>query len=159
MALLPASKLSRKGAKFIGEFEGYRADWYRDPVGILTIGFGHTGPLPPGFKAPLTRADAERLLIHDAASCAAAVRAIRPRVWRQSRFDALVSFAFNLGPAIFSPERTIGRAVRRKDNRPVLVAHAMLLYDKAGSPPRALPGLTRRRRREARLWLAGKYEA
>lgn len=155
--MIRPTKLSSLGAAFIGEFEGYRPNWYRDPVGILTIGYGHTGGLPRGFYAPLSRSEARRLMIHDSARYAAAVAAIRPRVWRQTRFDALVSFSFNLGAAIFAPDRSIGQAVRRRFGRGAAVPAALLLYDKAGG--HAWTGLTRRRQREARLWTSGKYEA
>lgn len=155
--MIRPSELSPRGAAFIGEFEGYRADWYRDPVGVWTIGYGHTGPLPHGFRPPLSRSEAQRLMIVDSARYAAAVSAIRPRIWRQTRFDALVSFSFNLGAGIFAPERSIGQAVRRRIGRGDAVPTALLLYDKAGGRP--LPGLTRRRLREARLWTSGRYEA
>lgn len=147
--------LSKRGAALIGEFEGFRSAWYLDVVGVRTIGFGHTGPLPSGFTAPLSHDEGLRLLQHDAERCAAAVRAIMPPILRQTRFDALVSLAFNLGPGILDRGRTIGdrvRTFRRKG-----VASAILMYDHAGG--QRLPGLTRRRRREAKLWNTGSYEA
>lgn len=148
--------LSTNGAKFIAQFEGFRADWYRDPVGVKTIGFGHTGPLPAGFKAPLTRSQGLKLLQHDAEKVAAVVREVRPRVTRQERFDALVSFGYNLGPGYFLDRRTsIGKALALKTGRVNAVAKAILLYDHAGG--KVLPGLLRRREAEAKLWKSGQY--
>ena len=49
--------------------------WYDDGTGVQTIGYGHTGPLPPGFTAPLTGATGLELLHHDTAGFAAAVTA------------------------------------------------------------------------------------
>ena len=155
MSLFP-SKLSMNGAAFIGRFEGFRSSWYLDAVGVHTIGFGHTGPLPAGFHAPLTLPEAHRLLIHDADRYAAAVAAIRPRVTRQARFDALTSFAFNLGAGIFEPSTSIGHAVRMRLGRPSAVAEALLRYNHGGG--RVLPGLTRRRQAERHLWLTGRYD-
>jgi lysozyme len=151
--MLIPKHLSTKGALLIAGFEGYRANWYRDAVGVRTIGFGHTGSLPAGFHAPLSRQAALKLLIHDAEACAAAVRAIRPRILKQTRFDALVSLAFNLGPGILGPEHDIGRAVRRRDRAGVPAA--IMEYDRAGG--RVLEGLRIRRRAEAHLWTTGKY--
>jgi lysozyme len=149
--------LSDAGAGFIGDFEGFSSKWYKDPVGVETIGYGHTGPLPAGFKAPLTRAQARKLLIHDAEKVAVVVRQIRPRVTRQSRFDALVSFGYNLGPGYFLDKRTsIGKALALPPARRVKeVAFAILLYDHAGG--KVLPGLLRRRKAESRLWASGQY--
>jgi lysozyme len=158
------TQLSLRGAAFIGSFEGFRANWYPDPVGVLTIGFGHTGPLPRGFAEPLSRSEAERLLQYDALRFSQAVAAIRPRILRQSRFDALVSFAFNLGENIFSSDQPradgrppIGWAVRRRFGRSGAVADALLLYDRAGTPLRPMAGLTRRRCAEVKLWNTGRY--
>lgn len=146
--------LSKKGAEFIARFEGYRPDWYRDAVSVHTIGYGHTGPLPMGFKAPMGRAKALKLLQHDAEIAAKAVRAIKPPILEQTRFDALVSLAFNLGTGILEPTHTIGAALRRRGRRGT--AAAFLLYDHAGGT--RLPGLTRRRKAEAELWTTGRYE-
>ena len=149
--------LSPEGAKFIAQFEGFSAHWYRDPVGVRTIGYGHTGPLPKGFTAPLTKRAALKLLIHDAERVAAVVREVRPRVSRQSRFDALVSFGYNLGPGYFLDRRTsIGKALALAPAKRVkAVAAAILLYDHAGG--KVLPGLKRRREAEAKLWTSGRY--
>ena len=37
-------RISQPGLNLISSFEGLALKTYRDPVGILTIGFGHTGP-------------------------------------------------------------------------------------------------------------------
>ena len=77
------------------EFEGFRRDAYRDEAGVLTIGYGHTGKdVREGDR--LTTYGAEQLLMIDLQEHEAAVR--RLHVARtQGQFDALVSFAFNLG--------------------------------------------------------------
>lgn len=156
-------RVSPKGAEFIALFEGgasrdgmFRP--YRDPVGVWTIGFGHTAGVHAG-STPLTRKQATALLLADLNQVYTPAVATRLHkydvVVRQHELDALVSFAYNLGPAILDQPRTIGNALAR-GNR-THVGDAILLYDKAGSPPRALPGLTRRRRAERQLWLTGLY--
>lgn len=77
------------------EFEGLRLEAYRDVAGVLTIGYGHTGrDISEGDR--ITEYLARELLKDDLGATEAAVR--RLRVARtQGQFDALVSFAFNLG--------------------------------------------------------------
>ena len=79
----------------IKEFEGLRLEAYRDAAGVLTIGYGHTGPdISPGDK--ISRYWADELLRDDLERFEAEVR--RLKVARtQGQFDALLSFAFNLG--------------------------------------------------------------
>ena len=77
------------------EFEGLRLEAYRDAAGVLTIGYGHTGSdIREGDR--ITEYWAGELLRSDLGATEAAVR--RLHVARtQGQFDALVSFAFNLG--------------------------------------------------------------
>lgn len=79
----------------IKAFEGLRLDAYRDAAGVLTIGYGHTGSdINEGDR--ITAYWANELLRNDLGATEAAVR--RLHVARtQGQFDALVSFAFNLG--------------------------------------------------------------
>ena len=79
------------------EFEGLRLEAYRDAAGVLTIGYGHTGrDVSEGDQ--ISEYYAKELLRDDLGEFEAAVR--RLRVARtQGQFDALVSFAFNLGTA------------------------------------------------------------
>lgn len=37
-----ARRINAAGLRLIKSFEGFEPKWYRDPVGIWTIGFGHT---------------------------------------------------------------------------------------------------------------------
>ena len=79
----------------IKAFEGLRLEAYRDAAGVLTIGYGHTGSdISEGDR--ITEYWAKELLHDDLGATEAAVR--RLHVARtQGQFDALVSFAFNLG--------------------------------------------------------------
>src|SRR5215831_15156546 len=61
--------VNQRGLDLIKHFEGLFLKAYKDPVGIWTIGFGHTGlqhndgTVRAGRK--ITRDEAERLLVHD----------------------------------------------------------------------------------------------
>ena len=79
----------------IKEFEGLRLEAYRDVAGVLTIGYGHTGS-NISEDDRISEYWARELLRKDLGATAAAVR--RLHVARtQGQFDALISFAFNLG--------------------------------------------------------------
>lgn len=142
-------KLSRKGAKFIGSFEGLRLTAYRDPVGILTIGYGHTGPdVRPGQQ--ISRRKALQLLRKDAGIAAAAVHGRVKVALNQAQFDALVSFTYNVGTGGFASSTLLQRL---NAGRYRAAADQLLQWDKAGGS--TLPGLTRRRAAERRVFLHG----
>ena len=76
------------------EFEGLRTEAYYDAAGVLTIGYGHTGhDVRPGDV--ITKYWAEHLLKADLYDVEKAVDSLGH--FNQPQFDALVSFAFNLG--------------------------------------------------------------
>ena len=174
----PETDTSPAGVKFIADFEGFLAVPSDQLDGHATVGIGHLihyGPITPadltgvwieGQKTPgrLTREEAERLLAKDlAVKFEPAVRELfepggyLEGKFEQTLFDALVSAAYNLGPGVVTPGtpgfETVGRAIQSRNR--TAIADALLLYDKANG--RALPGLTRRRRAERRLILAGEY--
>lgn len=134
---------------------------YQDSVGVWTIGYGHTNadgaPSVSAGTHPLTHAEAETLLHHDlntyytpAVAAAFKEYGIKPT---QKEFDALTSFAYNLGPGDFTPAHDVGKALEA--HNPQTVAKAILEYDEAGG--QVLAGLLRRRRWEAQLYLGGTY--
>lgn len=168
--------ISDSGVAFIAAFEGFFSEPYNDPAGHATVGYGHLlhyGPVTEadrravwlkGQKTPgrLTQKEAMKLLKERIrADYEPPVKALFTDGPLKGRFhqgalDALVSFAFNLGPASVqgvSGFETIGRAIQSGSLK--RIAKAMPLYDKAGG--QALPGLTRRREAEARLLLTGMY--
>lgn len=136
-------QLSERGANFIANFEGFRSSPYWD-VNHWSIGYGthsHEG------DGPVTRKQAmNRLLNHVDEHYAPAVRALGVKL-NQNQFDALVSLAYNLGPGVM--EGPVGD--RLKQGRYSDAANAMLAYNRAGG--QVLPGLTRRREEERRLFL------
>ena len=89
-------KISNKGLALIKEFEGCRLEAYKDPAGVPTIGYGHTSGVQMGQKITLGKAeeylreDIERFENH-------VMRYNGTYRWNQNQFDALVSFAYNIG--------------------------------------------------------------
>ncbi|MBV8598904.1 MAG: lysozyme [Actinobacteria bacterium] len=154
-----ASDVSADGVRFIARFEGFRPRLYDDAAGNCTIGFGHLvhegptdGSEPPELLAGITRARALELLRADAARAAAAVRdAVRVPL-SQCRFDALTSFAYNVGPGAFA-ESTLLRRLNEGDY--AAVPGELARWTSAGGA--TLAGLVRRRAAEGRLFARGLY--
>lgn len=88
-------KLSPAGLALIKRWEGLSLSAYRDVAGVWTIGYGHTKTAKAGQQ--ITEAQAEALLREDVAWAEEAVNELVRVPLRQSAFDALVSFTFNLG--------------------------------------------------------------
>lgn len=135
-------KTGQAGINLIKKYEGCRLDAYKCPAGVWTIGYGHTGDAQPGQK--ITPAQAEAILITDLEKFEKKVNAFYNKYrWSQNEFDALVSFAFNLG----SIDQLTAGGTRSRE----VIAEKMLLYNKAAG--KVLPGLTRRRSEERALFL------
>ncbi len=75
------------------EFEGLRKEAYLDAAGVPTIGYGHTQGVRMGDV--ISAYWAETLLKADLYDVEKEVDALGD--WNQPQFDALVSFAYNLG--------------------------------------------------------------
>jgi lysozyme len=151
--------LSPAGAKFIAKFEGFRAKMYNDAAGHCTIGFGHLvhrGPIngkeAPEFVAGITRARALELLQADAAKAASAVKRGVKVPLTQHQFDALVSFAYNVGNGAFA-ESTLLKKLNAGDYK--AVPAQLNRWVKADG--KALEGLVRRRGAEGALFSRGTY--
>lgn len=130
-------KISDKGLELIKSFEGCHLTAYICPAGKLTIGYGHTGSVTPGMT--ITKVQAENFLKEDCARFEAHVSSFDKKyAWTQNEFDALVSFAFNIG----SINQLTANGTRSKD----IIAKKILEYNKSGG--RVLNGLTKRRQAE-----------
>ncbi|CAG8722075.1 4323_t:CDS:2, partial [Racocetra fulgida] len=93
-----ARKINDKGFNLIKEFEGFRCDYYIDPAGYKTIGYGHACHANDctNIKPPLNEAQAEDLLREDLIKFEEYVESSSPGL-NLNQFSALVSFTFNLG--------------------------------------------------------------
>ncbi len=139
-------KTSQRGIDLIKNFESLQLRVYVDPVGIPTIGYGHTNGVTMATR-PIVVSQADRFLAEDIEEFEAGVTAAVKVPLNQNQFDALVSFAFNLG--IGSLQRST--LLKHLNARKVAQAAAEFpRWNMAGG--KALPGLTRRRAAEARLF-------
>ncbi len=154
------TRTSKRGVRFIAEHEGYEATPYNDAAGNATIGYGHLlhrGPVNDHDRRTwrgFTEARGRDLLARDLRAAELSVLAtVRPPFVLPFRFDALVSFVFNLGPEYIRPGHTMGDALASRSRRGAGAAFG--LYTHAGGVE--LPGLVRRRADERRLFLSGRY--
>lgn len=139
-------KTSAAGRKAITEREGLRLKAYRDSANILTIGVGHTSAAGPPTVMPgmtITAALADQILTRDLSIFEKAVNASVTVPLNQNEFDALVSFAFNIGAGAFQKSTLLKEL--NKGNR-YGAANELLRWDKAGG--KKLKGLTNRRMAE-----------
>jgi len=140
------TRTSQAGIDLIKSFEGLRLAAYQDSVGVWTIGYGHTGTARPGQR--ITEQQAEALLREDVASFEQCVmRAVKAPL-DQHQFDALVSFAFNLGCGALS-RSTLLKKLNGLDYSGA--ADEIPRWNRAGG--NVLRGLVRRRAAERDLFL------
>lgn len=92
--------ISKNGIELIKRFEGLELKAYPDSVGVWTIGYGWTQAvdgkkIAPGMK--IDQATADRLLKCGVVQYEQGVNQLVKVRITQGQFDALVSFAYNLG--------------------------------------------------------------
>ena len=140
-----ARQIGAKGLALIKEFEGLELKAYLCPAKVWTIGYGSTGPhVKPGQV--ITEAQADALLQRDLYRFEDAVAKAAPGA-TQNQFDAMVCLAFNIGIGALLKSSVL-RLHRAGEYR--AAAEAFGMWVKAGG--RTLPGLQRRRAREADLY-------
>ncbi len=145
-------KVTDEGLRLIMRFEGFRAHAYRDPVGIWTIGYGHTsmaGPPRVHRGMVVTRAEAAAILRRDVDMFAGGVRRLVRVELTDSQFSALVSFAYNVGLGALARSSVLKAVNARQFDA---VPRRLALWVKAGG--RRLPGLVKRRAAEAAMFVA-----
>lgn len=139
---------SQVGIDLIKKYEGLQLTAYECSSGVLTIGYGHTGPdVAPGQTISEERA--EQLLKDDLEFFENAVKELIDIDLNQHQFDALVSFAFNCGDGALE-QSTLRKRLNAGED-PCLVAKEELPRWNKGSKG-VLPGLVKRREEEVKLF-------
>lgn len=182
-----AYAISNKGIDFIGSFEGLfrkggtslyaprgvnlasedksKIYSYVDPVGLLTIGYGHlitdaekkTGVITikgvaVKYANGLTMTQVMDLKRQDLVRFEAALNKHVKVPLTQNMVDALVSWSFNVGAGRLDPANsTLVRLLNQKNYAGA--ANEFIKWNKAGG--KVLAGLTRRREAEAKLFRDG----
>ncbi len=135
------------GLHLIESFEGYDRCAYFDPYGgVWTAGFGQTQGVYPGFCFASRAAAEANLKLSVEETYEPSIRALDVS-FNQHQWDALCSFAYNLGGGIFTGT-SVGADLRARSFH--AATQAMLGYVYAGGV--VLPGLVTRRREEVNLF-------
>jgi lysozyme len=155
-------KVSKEAIEGIKKDEGVRTKPYRCPALLWTVGVGHVIdpnhirvklderkniPLPSEWDRVLSMAEVDAILAADLATFERGVLRLCPGGLTQGRFDALVSFSFNVG--LGNLQRS---TIRMKHNRGDFegAAEGFMAWTKAGG--KELPGLVKRRKHERALY-------
>ena len=142
-------KTSQRGINLIKKYEGCRLTAYK-PVATekyWTIGYGHYGP-DVAAGAVISQMQADLYLMLDLEKFEKKVAKYAKYNWTQNEFDALVSFAYNIG----SIDQLTDNGKRTKQQ----IAAKIPAYNKAGG--KVLAGLTKRRKEEQALFTEGLEE-
>ncbi len=142
---------TEQGLSLIKRFEGFSPTPYLCPAGWWTIGWGAIhgldGQPVTAATPPVTEEEAETLLRRDVMVAERAVLRLITVPLNDGRFDALTSFAFNLGGGALQ-RSTLRRKVNRQDHADVPDEFRKWIWGGG----RKLPGLLRRREAEAVIY-------
>lgn len=144
--------MTDKGLELIKEFEGFRANAYKCPAGVVTIGYGNTF-YKDGSKVQMgdtiTKEDAEELLnyISEKNFGTYVDKYVTSNINPYMR-DALISFAYNCGNASLKSSTLLKKVNANPEDKSI--ANEFAKWNK--SCGKVLPGLTRRRKAESDLY-------
>lgn len=147
------TKIGKEGLNLIKKFEGWSAKPYLCPAMVPTIGWGSTryadGTKVTMKDLPITKEQGEELLLKTLHQYEQSVDAFCVDSLNQYQFDALVSFAYNLGVNALKTS-TLLKKVNANPNDVVGIAQQFNKWVNANGKP--LKGLILRRQAEAALF-------
>ena len=148
-------QLSDNGLRFIAGFEGFVNRPYNDPAGHCTVGFGHlihfgecdgrSSEAP--YRPTISQTEGLHFLRRDVVRFEECINHRVLRTLNQNRFDALVSFAFNVGCTAFENSTLLRKLNNGEYHR---VCDELMRWIHGGGM--ILPGLVRRREAECELF-------
>jgi lysozyme len=146
------TKTGTAGIEMIKSFEGFRSAPYKCPAGIPTIGYGATF-YPDGKKVTMadkaiTEQEGTALLQNMLVSFEKYVDSYCVDTITQNQFDALVSFAYNLGPTNLKSSTLLKKVNANPEDETIHLE--FMKWVKAGG--KTLKGLVRRREAESQLY-------
>ena len=171
---MKVTKISQDGIDLIKSFEGFSSKPYLCPAKIPTIGYGATF-YPNGKKVTMsdkaiTEAEAVDLLAHMLKSFEQYVDSYTRDDVSQHQFDALVSFAYNLGPTSLKSSTLLKKVNTNPSDESIRAEFMKWVYSGDGSKngvdddldgiidekgeKKRLKGLVRRREAEANLYFS-----
>ena len=145
-------KVSKNGIHLIKHFEGVRQKPYKCAAGLWTVGCGHLigngQQLPESWNRVFSLVEIDTLLAKDLERFERGVSKLISIPLKQNEFDALVSFAFNLGLGCLQ-RSTLRQKLNRNDKFGAI--QSWLKYNKVNG--QISNGLIRRRNAEVTLFL------
>lgn len=146
-------KVSQSCLDMIKHHEAVRLKPYQDPIGLWTVGVGHLigdgKTLPEEWNRTFSMEEVDELLAKDLARFERGVARLCPVGLTSGRFDALVSFSFNVG--LGNLQRS---SLRMKHNRGDFEEAAMQFNKWTRAGGKVWPGLVKRRKDEQNLYLS-----
>lgn len=142
-------KISKNGIDFIHQFEGLRLKAYKvlESEKYYTIGWGHYGS-DVKFGQTISRQKADDLFDKDIDRFQKAVNMFVKVDINQNQYDALVSFAYNVGTGALQTS-TLLEKLNKGDYEGASKEFAR--WNKSGG--KVLAGLTKRREKERQLFM------
>lgn len=148
--------INKEGLDLIKQWEGLKLKAYRDVIGKLTIGYGHTSDSgnPPAVteNMEITKKEAESILRRDLRSCEKHVSKLVTVPLTDEQFSALVSFCYNVGGGNFKKSNLL-----KKLNSGLYEAIPGELQKWNKSGGKIVTGLANRRAAESGLWVKGSF--
>ena len=147
-------KTGINGIELIKKYEGFMSEPYKCPAGVPTIGYGATY-YPNGERVnmndvSITKETAELYLMNMLGSYENAVNRYVQVTLTQNQFDALVSFAYNLGNGSLQKSTLLKRVNTNPCDSDI--TNQFNRWVKAGG--KTLRGLVKRRKEEAKLYFS-----
>lgn len=145
-------QLSSNGLQLIKSFEGFRSNPYLDSANIPTIGYGtivyDDGTRVTMNDSAISELDAEQCLMYQVDQKTSSLNQMITSALNQNQFDALVSFAYNLGTNALHGSTLLQYVNQSRWNE---AASQFPRWDRAGGV--VIAGLLRRRLAEQQLFL------
>lgn len=139
--------ISKNGVNLIKQFEGCKLKSYQDQVGVWTVGYGTIAGVGP--DTVITQEQAEKYLLDHLDMVSHVVQGYLKAPCNQNQFDAMCSFAYNLGCSALKRSTLLAK-FNEGDYR--AAADEFLKWCMAGGKPNK--GLQNRRKRERELFLS-----
>jgi len=145
---------SKKCYEIIKSFEGLELTSYLDGGGVATVGFGST-MYKTGNRVKLgetvTLEQAQMLLEWEVNNKATVINSHILKVnLTQNQFDALVSFAYNVGVGAFASSTLLKKLIKNPNDPSIAFEFGRWNKDNG----KIIPGLTKRRKKESDLYFS-----
>ena len=147
------AQIDRSTIDFLKELEGVMYKAYDDGAGFMTIGVGHL--IKPNeqhlLTAELDNVDVDSLLFQDLRTFEIALKKlVDVKKLTQGQFNALISFAFNVGESALAKSTLLKKVIAKAPRKEIEAE--FLKWNKASG--KVMQGLTNRRKKEIKMYFS-----